>query len=57
MRSALRVYFPAALEAYADLTLAGPDALELLRKAPPGISRKADRRAGHGRAQAGRAAR
>src|SRR5260370_40025416 len=34
MRSALREYFPAALEAYADLTLAGPDALELLRKAP-----------------------
>ena len=34
MRSALREYFPAALEAYAALTLAGPDALELLRKAP-----------------------
>ena len=34
MRSALREYFPAALEAYADLTLAGPDALELLGKAP-----------------------
>ena len=34
MRSALREYFPAALEAYAGLTLAGPDALELLRKAP-----------------------
>jgi hypothetical protein len=33
-RSALREYFPAALEAYADLTLSGPDALELLRKAP-----------------------
>jgi hypothetical protein len=34
MRSALREYFPAALEAYAGLTLAGPDALELLAKAP-----------------------
>jgi hypothetical protein len=34
MRSALREYFPAALEAYADLTLAGADALELLGKAP-----------------------
>jgi hypothetical protein len=34
MRSALREYFPAALEAYADLTLAGKDALELLQKAP-----------------------
>jgi hypothetical protein len=34
MRSALREYFPAALEAYADLGLTGPDALELLRKAP-----------------------
>jgi hypothetical protein len=33
-RSALREYFPAALEAYADLTLAGKDALELLAKAP-----------------------
>ena len=34
MRSALREYFPAALEAYAGLTLTGPDALELLGKAP-----------------------
>ena len=34
MRSALREYFPAALEAYADLTLTGPDALELLSRAP-----------------------
>jgi hypothetical protein len=34
MRSALREYFPAALEAYAPLTLSGPDALELLSKAP-----------------------
>ena len=34
MRSALREYFPAALEAYADLTLGGKDALELLAKAP-----------------------
>jgi hypothetical protein len=34
MRSALREYFPAALEAYAALTLAGPDALELLARAP-----------------------
>ncbi|MGO9164866.1 MAG: IS110 family transposase [Streptosporangiaceae bacterium] len=34
MRSALREYFPAALDAYAALTLAGPDALELLGRAP-----------------------
>jgi hypothetical protein len=34
MRSALREYFPAALEAYAPLALSGPDALELLRRAP-----------------------
>jgi hypothetical protein len=34
MRSALREYFPAALEAYASLSLTGPDALELLGKAP-----------------------
>ncbi len=34
MRSALREYFPAALEAYAELTLTGPDTLELLAKAP-----------------------
>ena len=34
MRSALREYFPAALEAYAGLTLAGADTLELLGKAP-----------------------
>jgi Transposase/Transposase IS116/IS110/IS902 family len=34
MRSALREYFPAALEAYADLTLAGKDALGLLARAP-----------------------
>ncbi len=34
MRSALREYFPAALDAYAALTLSGPDALELLGKAP-----------------------
>jgi hypothetical protein len=34
MRSALRDYFPAALEAYAGLSLAGPDTLELLGKAP-----------------------
>jgi hypothetical protein len=34
MRSALREYFPAALEAYAALTLSGPDALELLGRAP-----------------------
>jgi hypothetical protein len=34
MRSALREYFPAALDAYAALTLTGPDALELLAKAP-----------------------
>ena len=34
MRSALREYFPAALEAYSGLTLAGADTLELLGKAP-----------------------
>jgi Transposase/Transposase IS116/IS110/IS902 family len=34
MRSALREYFPAALEAYASLSLTGPDALELLGRAP-----------------------
>jgi hypothetical protein len=34
MRSALREYFPAALDAYAPLTLTGPDALELLSRAP-----------------------
>ena len=34
MRSAPREYFPAALEAYAGLSLSGPDALELLGRAP-----------------------
>ena len=34
MRSALREYFPAALDAYAGLTLSGPDTLELLGRAP-----------------------
>jgi hypothetical protein len=34
MRSALREYFAAALDAYAGLTLTGPDALELLGRAP-----------------------
>ena len=34
MRSALREYFPAALEAYAELTLTAPDTLELLARAP-----------------------
>jgi len=34
MRSALREYFPAALAAYAPLTLTGPDTLELLARAP-----------------------
>lgn len=34
MRSALREYFPAALEAYAALSLSGPDTLELLGRAP-----------------------
>jgi transposase len=34
MRSALREHFAAALEAYAGLTLTGPDALELLGRAP-----------------------
>jgi hypothetical protein len=34
MRSALREYFPAALEAYKELGLTGKDTLELLQKAP-----------------------
>lgn len=34
MRSALREYYPAALDAYSDLTLTSTDALELLIKAP-----------------------
>ncbi|MGI5133461.1 IS110 family transposase [Streptomyces sp. CA-106110] len=34
LRSTLREYFPAALDAYADLTLTSTDALELLIKAP-----------------------
>ncbi len=34
LRSALREYFPGALEAYAPLTLTGADALELLARAP-----------------------
>jgi Transposase/Transposase IS116/IS110/IS902 family len=34
MRSALREYFPAALEAYAALSLSGPDTLELRGRAP-----------------------
>ncbi|WP_433855074.1 IS110 family transposase [Streptomyces kronopolitis] len=34
MRSALREYYPAALHAYADLTLTSTDAMELLIKAP-----------------------
>ena len=34
MRSALREYFPAALEAYKDTGLTGKDTLELLQKAP-----------------------
>ena len=34
MRPALREYFPAALEACAGLSLAGPDALELLGRTP-----------------------
>src|SRR6266702_1888808 len=34
MRSALREYFPATLEAYGPLTLTGTDTLELLAKAP-----------------------
>jgi len=34
MRSALREYFAAVLEAYADLTVAGADTLELLGKPP-----------------------
>ncbi|WP_330288851.1 IS110 family transposase [Streptomyces sp. NBC_00576] len=34
LRNTLREYFPAALNAYADLELTSPDALELLIKAP-----------------------
>ncbi|MEU2516743.1 IS110 family transposase [Streptomyces syringium] len=34
LRTALREYFPAALNAYGDLTLTSTDALELLVKAP-----------------------
>jgi transposase len=34
LRTALREYFPAALDAYAGLGLSGPDTLELLVKAP-----------------------
>ena len=34
LRSALREFFPAALAAYADLGLTGPDTLELLMRAP-----------------------
>lgn len=34
LRSTLREYFPAALNAYADLTLTSTDAMELLIKAP-----------------------
>ncbi|MFM9700039.1 IS110 family RNA-guided transposase [Streptomyces europaeiscabiei] len=34
LRTTLREYFPAALNAYADLTLTGTDAMELLIKAP-----------------------
>jgi transposase len=34
LRTALREYFPAALTAYADLTLTSTDAMELLIKAP-----------------------
>jgi len=34
VRSALREYFPAALDAYAELTLSGPDTLELPGRAP-----------------------
>ncbi|WP_281199023.1 hypothetical protein [Nocardia arthritidis] len=34
LRTALREYFPAALEAYKPLGLAGADTLELLAKAP-----------------------
>lgn len=44
MRSALREYFPAALEAFDDL--AAPDALELLRAAPdPGSVARLQRQA------------
>lgn len=35
LRSTLREYFAAALDAYAELTLTSTDALELLIKAPP----------------------
>ncbi|GAA3518076.1 IS110 family transposase [Streptosporangium album] len=38
LRHALRDFFPAALEAYRDLTLIGADTLELLAKAPDPVS-------------------
>ena len=57
-RSALREYFPAALEAYAGLTLTGADTLELLGKAPdPDSAAKLTVTQITRRAQAGRAAR
>ncbi|WP_326816197.1 IS110 family transposase [Streptomyces sp. NBC_01762] len=44
LRSTLREYFPAALSAYADLTLTSTDALELLVKAPtPAAAEKLNR--------------
>ncbi|WP_434600586.1 IS110 family transposase [Streptomyces sp. A5-4] len=44
LRTALREYFPAALNAYADLTLTSTDALELLIKAPtPAVAAKLTR--------------
>ncbi|WP_328904380.1 IS110 family transposase [Streptomyces sp. NBC_00441] len=44
LRTTLREYFPAALNAYADLTLTSTDALELLIKAPtPATAAKLNR--------------
>lgn len=44
LRTTLREYFPAALNAYADLTLTSMDALELLVKAPtPAVAAKLTR--------------
>ena len=43
MRSALREYFPAALGAYAELTLTGPDTLELARAPGPAAAARLTR--------------
>ena len=58
LRSALREFFPAALEAYADLGLTGADTLELLARAPaPAAAAKLTTAPDQRRAQAGPPAR